>query len=114
MNSKRSKRIVFRGMFLSAAITASALAMGCSTGPKVEIRVDSAITEDIDRQIAADPTLNQHDITVTTTGGSVHLAGQVGADTERKAVEALARNTAGVRKVENYVRFGSLDSPASN
>lgn len=62
---------------------------------------DEVIATKILLKFAADARLSLYAIDVRSTDGHVVLAGSVGSQQAREAAEALARQTAGVRSVEN-------------
>ena len=79
---------------------------GCAARQEVVQRDDSAITHDVQARIDADATASGSKIGVDTKAGVVSLTGQVRTDTIRNAAERIARDTPGVRSVDNNVRFG--------
>lgn len=85
--------------------------VGCSARQPVVERDDVSITNDVRARLAADAQLSPSAISVATAAGVVHLTGLVSTNTDRDSAERIARDTPGVRKVDNYVRFG--DVPAS-
>jgi hypothetical protein len=62
---------------------------------------DEVIATKILLKFAADARLSLYAIDVRSTNGRVVLAGSVGSQQAREAAEALARQTEGVRSVEN-------------
>jgi osmotically-inducible protein OsmY len=85
-------------------------ATGCGRVPVVP-RDDSSITADVRARLAADGQTKPFAITVGTTAGIVHVAGSVEKSTDRDSVERIARETPGVRSVNNDVRFGDAPVP---
>jgi osmotically-inducible protein OsmY len=81
-------------------------AMGCMGGVKVAHREDAAITEDVQARLAADGQTKPFAITVATTAGVVRVTGDVAKSADRDSVERIARDTPGVRSVNNDVRYG--------
>jgi osmotically-inducible protein OsmY len=73
-------------------------------------RDDATITEDVRARLAANGQTKPFAITVGTTAGVVHVAGSVAQPADRESVERIARDTPGVRAVDNDVRFGG-DQP---
>jgi osmotically-inducible protein OsmY len=69
-------------------------------------RDDSAITQDVQARLQADPAASGSTIGVETKAGVVSLTGAVTTDTVRTSAEKVARDTPGVRSVDNNVRFG--------
>jgi osmotically-inducible protein OsmY len=74
------------------------------------MRDDASISNDVREQFAADGQAGPLEITVDTKAGVVHLAGSVPNESDRNLVEQIARDTVGVREVDNDVMFGT--SPA--
>jgi osmotically-inducible protein OsmY len=87
-----------------ATVTAT---VGCATQPVVIPRDDSAITQDVQSRLHADPTATGSKIEVDTKAGVVSLNGVVTTDSVRDSAERIARETPGVRSVDNNVRFGN-------
>ena len=81
-------------------------ATGCMGRSPVVPRDDSSITADIEARLAADGQTKPFAITVGTTMGVVHVAGSVAKSTDRDSVERIARDTPGVRSVDNNVMYG--------
>ena len=75
-------------------------------------RDDASITEDVRARLAANAQTKPFAITVGTTASVVHLAGSVAKPADRDSVERIARDTPGVRAVDNDVRFGGAPVPA--
>ncbi len=94
-------RAVVAVMALAAAASA-----GCAARQQVALRDDGAITKDVEQRLAADPIARGSTISVETKAGVVSLQGAVATDTVRSSAERIARNTPGVREVDNNVRFG--------
>lgn len=82
-------------------------ALGCSARQRIVERDDVSITNDVRTRIAADAQASPLGITVDTNAGVVHLTGSVPTDSDRSSVERIARDTPGVRAVDNRVQFGS-------
>jgi len=83
-------------------------AMGCSARQPIVERDDTSITNDVRARLAADAQANSSEIGVDTKAGVVHLTGTVATDDERNSIERIARDAAGVRAVDNNVRFGDV------
>ena len=90
------------GILLSTALLLS----GCNLiGTK---EPDSkAITSDVQAKLFADPTLKHHDIRVATEDGVVTLSGEVSTELEKAAVERLAAQSSGVKKVVSQLTVGA-------
>ncbi len=92
---------------LSFAVATVVAIAGCAMQPVVIPRDDSAITQDVQARLQADPTASGAKIGVATNGGIVSLTGAVTTDAVRDSAERVARDTPGVRSVDNNVRFGN-------
>jgi osmotically-inducible protein OsmY len=86
-------------------------ATACVGRSPVVPRDDATITEDVRARLAADGQTKPFAITVGTTAGVVHVAGSVAKSTDRDSVERIARDTPGVRSVDNNVRYGGVPDP---
>ena len=86
-------------------------ATGCAGPSPVPPRDDLAITEAVRARLAADEHTKPFPITVGTTAGVVHVSGSVAKSADRDSVERIARETPGVRSVDNDVRFGNVPVP---
>jgi len=84
-------------------------ATGC-VAPVVH-REDAAITEDVRTRLAADGQTKPFAIAVATTAGVVNVTGSVANSADRDSVERIARDTPGVRSVDNNVRYGGAGVP---
>ena len=92
---------------MTLAVATVTATVGCAaTKPPVVARDDSAITQDVQARIQADPGSTGSKIGVDTKAGVVSLSGAVASDTVRDSAERIARETPGVRSVDNNVRFG--------
>lgn len=70
---------------------------------------DAALTAKVKAKLLSDDALNGMKIDVDTQSGVVFLSGVVDtADQKRKAVD-LAKNTEGVRKVEDNLKVGRIE-----
>lgn len=67
---------------------------------------DSAITTKVKTALIADSRTKAYKVDVKTYNGVVSLGGFVASDAEKKAAESLARDVAGVVKVENGIVVG--------
>ena len=83
-------------------------ATGCVGRSPMVPRDDAAITEDVRARLAADGQTKPFAITVGTNKGVVHVGGSVTKSVDRDSVERIARETPGVRSVDNDVRFGAV------
>jgi osmotically-inducible protein OsmY len=76
----------------------------------VRVLDDTTITTKVKAAFASGKGINSNDIHVTTTAGIVTLGGQVQNTKTAARVEAIARNTNGVRGVTNDLRVGSSEN----
>ena len=86
-------------------------ATGCVGPSPVVTRDDASITEAVRARLAADEQTKPFAIAVGTTAGVVHVSGSVAKSADRDSVERIARETPGVRSVDNDVIFGGLPVP---
>jgi len=93
------------------ATLAIVMLIGCMGRVPVVPRDDASITEDVRARVAADAQTKPFAITVGTTAGVVKVAGSVATPTDRDSVERIARETPGVRSVDNNVMFGGEPVP---
>lgn len=91
---------------------ATTIATGCAAKQEVVLRDDSAITKDVRDRLSADPAASKSEITVDTKAGVVRLDGEV-TESVRASAERIARDTPGVRSVDNNMRFGGSAAPAN-
>ena len=99
-------------MKMSAIAMTMALAIcvattGCAARQEIVLRDDSAITKDVQDRLAADTAGGHGKVAVETNAGIVSLKGDVSTETMRSSAERIARETPGVRSVDNRVQFGS-------
>ncbi len=87
----RSRRTIAVPMAMALFLSACSVA---NQGPD-----DLAIKSGIESRLFQDPTLKARDIRVDSLKGVVTLAGTVASDTEKLAVEGLARQVTGVSQV---------------
>ena len=91
---------------LAAAVTALLLA-ACAGSPTSEstgeVIDDSVITTKVKTALLADTRVRGRDVHVETFKGRVLLSGYVNSPEERQTAERIARNTAGVREVNNKI-----------
>ena len=90
-------------------VAAAAIAVsGCAATKQVAVRDDATITQDVRARLGTDPVARESKIVVDTKGGVVSLTGAVATEGERSSAEKVARDTPGVRSVDNNVRFGDM------
>jgi len=107
---KRSRPRTARGVAILAIAVLIGVA-GCVGPSPVVRRDDAAITQDVQARLAADGQTKPFAITVGTTEGVVHVSGVVTKSADRDSVERIARETPGVRSVDNNVRFHNAPGP---
>lgn len=69
---------------------------------------DNVITGKVKAKLAADPQVNPFNISVDTDEGIVTLTGRVKEANQRAEAEKLARDTEGVKGVNNLIKVGAL------
>jgi osmotically-inducible protein OsmY len=96
-----------RRILMAAAMAASLAATGCSVmrgqesaGAYVD---DATITTSVKSKFVEDKAIDAGAITVETLNGTVQLSGFAKTSQERSAAEKIARNTKGVKAVQNNV-----------
>ena len=72
---------------------------------QAENEADLQISANIRKALVADDSLslNAHNVKVITSGGTVTLRGPVKSEQEKAAVEAKAKQVAGVTRVESFL-----------
>ncbi len=71
---------------------------------------DAGITTKIKAKLTADPEINPFNIDVDTNEGVVTLSGMVASEANKREAEDLARNTRGVREVNNRLQVKAKKS----
>jgi osmotically-inducible protein OsmY len=95
-------------LVLAAALLAW---LGCSTSRPIDTQTsDAMVTSKVKSKLAADPQTSALEIDVDTLNGEVTLRGKVDSEQERRDAERLARNTAGVRDVDNQLEMGDVSA----
>lgn len=95
-------------LVLAAALLAW---LGCSTSRPIDTQTnDAVITSKVKSKLAADPQTSALEIDVDTLNGTVTLRGAVDSAQEKRDAERLARNTEGVRDVENELELGDVSA----
>jgi osmotically-inducible protein OsmY len=76
-----------------------------TSGDQAENEADREISASIRRAVVKDDSLsmNAHNVKIITANGVVTLRGPVKSETERAAVEARAKQVAGVQRVNNQL-----------
>lgn len=91
----------------AAAVLTIGLLGACSTHQSVETQVsDSAIAAKVKAKLTGDPEINPFNVDVDVDEGVVRLSGTVEDEVTRDEAEKLARNTRGVRSVQNDLKIG--------
>lgn len=86
------------------------LALACATSRPADVHAnDALITSKVEAKLAADPQTSPLEIDVDTLDGRVRLSGAVETEAERRDAERLARETDGVKSVNNELEIGDLD-----
>src|SRR5438067_1571099 len=93
-------RIVACGVLL-------AFAAACAKAPD-----DAKVTSDIQAKLAADSGLQDKQLTVQSSNGTVTLSGAVDSQAERDAAAKYAAAETGVKTVVNNLQVGSTESAA--
>lgn len=92
---------------IGLGMAAMIVTAGCAARQEIVLREDGAITQDVQTRLGADPAASGSKIGVDTKAGVVSLTGSVTTDTIRDTAERIARDTPGVRSVDNNMRFGN-------
>lgn len=72
---------------------------------------DEAIEKAAERELAADPSVDETDVAVTVTDGIVQLTGRVDDLLAKRRAEVLAESLRGVRAVSNRLRVDAVAIP---
>ena len=80
-----------------------------TSGDQSENEADRTISQNIRAAITADDSLstNGKNVKIITSDGTVTLRGPVKSDQEKTAIEAKAKQVAGVKKVDNQLEIAS-------
>ena len=96
-----------RWMIATAVLVVAMGSLACSsTQTTGEQTSDAWITSKVTARMTADPEVNPFEIDVDTTDGVVRLSGMVETDLQRREAEEIARNTEGVKRVDNDIEIG--------
>lgn len=97
-----------------ALLLLAALLSGCSStqSPKVQFD-DAGITAAIKAKLAADPDVAAIQVDVNTNESVVTLTGRVKTTEERMKAVQIARETNGVKRVNDMIKVGDL-TPGTN
>jgi hypothetical protein len=91
---------------------AALLLGGCNSTKSGQASDDKAITTQVQAKLFDDPVLKMRDIHVTSDNGTVTLSGSVNTELEKAAVERVADQADGVKKVVNQLEIASAGSGA--
>ncbi len=91
----------------AACIVLLALAVACSKAPN-----DAQVVSDVQAKLAADSGLQDKQLTVQSSNGTVTLSGVVDNDAERDAATKYAAAEPGVKTVINNLQVAAAGSPA--
>lgn len=107
MNERSGTTTHLRRIAVTLATALTIAMTGCAAAkPQVAMRDDAVITQDVRDRLRADAVVDESSIGVETSAGVVSLTGNVATEGERSSAEKIARDTPGVRSVDNNVRFG--------
>ncbi|OJX10979.1 MAG: hypothetical protein BGO77_01860 [Caedibacter sp. 37-49] len=96
-------RRLLTAAFLTTLLTACAVVQDReTTGQYLD---DAGITASIKSSLIAEPTLKATEIHVDTFKNTVQLSGFVSTYDQVRTAERIARNTSGVRKIENNIKI---------
>jgi len=103
--SRKGLRVTLTFLFLVALVGFTA----CRSTQLIATQWDdNVITTKVKSKLAADPQVSALNISVTTDEGAVTLTGRVKDAQQRAEAEKLARDTEGVKKVNNLIKVGEL------
>lgn len=82
---------------------------GLTPQDQSESEADRTITQEIRKAVVANDSLsmNAKNAKIITINGTVQLRGQVDSQAEKQTIERIAKQTAGVRSVDNRLEIGS-------
>jgi hyperosmotically inducible protein len=105
MQTLRKQPILMLVALAAIAMMMATTACMSTVSPKQQLK-DSEITAAVKTSFAADPDVAAHNIDVDTVEGVVTLTGKVKSDDEKAKAGRLARNTGGVKRVNNNLLVG--------
>ena len=95
------------------ATLGGALLAGCSSMQPKKVQFDdAAITASVNSAMAVDTGVAANQVGVTTNEGVVTLTGRVKTDAERQTAVKIARDTNGVKKVNDLIKVGEMPANA--
>jgi osmotically-inducible protein OsmY len=74
-------------------------------GPKVTLRAEARILDDINDRLTDDPHLDATDVEVAVANGEVTLNGRVATKADKRRAEDIAESSRGVIQVRNNLRI---------
>jgi len=102
--------VVAAGLFLVTATHASAAP---ALSPVAAVQSASAVAAKVKAKLDAEPDLKNHSISVTESKGTVTLEGEAPSVLGRAKAGEIAKNTEGVKKVNNKVKVAKSESAGS-
>ena len=105
MRNLKQQPIVMLAALAAVVLMLSTVACMTTVSPKQQLK-DSEVTAAVKTSFAADPDVAAHNIDVDTVEGVVTLTGKVKSDAEKVKAGRLARNTGGVKRVNNNLLVG--------
>lgn len=105
MKTLRKQPILMLAAFAAVVLMMATTACMSTVSPKQQLK-DSEITAAVKTSFAADPDVSAININVDTTEGVVTLSGKVRSEDEKAKAGRLARNTGGVKRVNNAIQVG--------
>ena len=105
MNTLRKQPLLILAACAALVLMLVTTACASNVSPRQKIS-DAEVTAAVKTSFAADPDVAAHNIDVDTTEGVVTLTGKVKSDDEKIKAGRLARNTGGVKRVNNNLLVG--------
>lgn len=102
------RNLLLSAVALLTLTTAAFVSSGCSSKPS-----DGQLTTNVQKKIAADPSLQGQPILATAKDGTVTLSGAVGTDGFRELAAKDAAAVDGVKTVVNNLTVGNTAAPAA-
>jgi len=115
MLTQRTKRRLYAGLLICAALGAGGCALNSHRTPE-ERQADDEIVARVSSALSADKLLYSRHIDIRADKGVVHLGGYVWTDVDLYRAEEIASAVPGVTRVENQLeleRQGIDNSPVS-
>jgi hyperosmotically inducible protein len=90
------------------------LLAGCSSMQPNKVQLDdTAITASVKSSMAADPGVAAIQVGATTSEGVVTLTGRVKTVAEQQEAVKIARDTNGVKKVNDFIKVGEMPATSN-